>query len=254
MNGENMAEGGVVRARTSAVEPPPAKPAVTGDHLREKGKQLAAAWKNIPHPQKRGGLQQRFEESVGILAGLQHALREVPYDSLSGDLKWLSDHLRLFAADTMDIRTTMSKLEKLPFVRSGEFSEMPRGWVLMRGFGDATGFVLTESAFTEFVEGASEVDPLDYKELSALGQLLKLVLFEETAKRGRAAYEFFGRRTENAPSVHMEHVIQSLQMVSELDWEEMVEPLSPVNRIFLRDPGGVYPEWTRSLGRFILPR
>lgn len=246
-----MAETGVTRAAHPAESHPLiVEPDNTGTDLREKGREFARAWRVIPHPQKRDGLRAHFENSVAVLAGLQYALRGRRHDDLSDDLKWLSDHLRLFAADTMDIRAAMKKLSKLPYVRTAEFGEMPRAWTVMRGFGAATNFVLTEPAFNSFIEGAGEIDPLDYKELWALGQMLKLVLFEETARRGRAAYEAFLRGDRNPNPVHMEHVIQSLRLVGELDWEEMVEPLSPVNRVFMDDPSGVYArmdEITRAL-------
>jgi cyclic beta-1,2-glucan synthetase len=251
MKGEKMAEGGVVREmKPSGVRPPAVEAAAEGADLRENGRRLAQAWKVVPHPQKLHGLRARFEESVGVLGGLQYALRGHQHDSLSEDLKWLSDHLRIFAADTMDIRITMKKLERLPHVRSGEFSEMPRGWIVMRGCMEATEFVFSESTFTSYVQGVIDVDPLDYKELWALGQMAKLVLFDEAARRGREAYEAFTRHSASAPPVHADRVVRSLQLVSELDWEEMVEPLSPVNHIFMSDPGGVYQrmdEITRAL-------
>ncbi|MFZ0591346.1 MAG: glucoamylase family protein [Bryobacteraceae bacterium] len=251
-----MAEGGVIREiKPSGPQPLTMEAAAEGldlreKDLREKGRQLAQAWKTVPHPQKLHGVRARFEDSVAVLAGLQHALRAHQHDSLSEDLKWLSDHLRIFAADTMDIRMTMKKLERLPYVRSGEFSEMPRAWIVMRGYMEAVQFVFTESTFTSYVEGVIDADPLDYKELWALGEMTKLVLFDEAAKRGKEAYEAFIRHSANAPPVYADRVVRSLQLAGELDWEELVEPLSPVNHIFMDDPGGVYPrmdEITRSL-------
>jgi hypothetical protein len=237
-----MAEGGVVREmRPVGLEPIPLPTSDDSNHLRERGEQLARSWKNIPHITKSPGLRRHFDESIAVLAGLQYALKGHKHETLSDDLKWLSDHLRLFAADTMELRTTMRKLQKLPLVRYGDLTDMPRGWILMRGFMEATDYELSEKALIAFVEGASLVDPLEYKELWALGQMLKMVLFEEAAKRGRVAYESFARGGEETASTGMNRVIQSLRLVGEMDWEEMVEPLSPVNRIFMDDPAGVYP-------------
>lgn len=207
--------------------------------LHEQGRKLAEGWKNLPHHPKSRLLRSRFEKSVAVLAGLQYELKERKYETLSQDLRWLSDHFRLFAADIVEIRTTMRKLQKLPLVRSGEFSELPRGWVLMYGFVEAVQYEVTEEALMAFVDGAQETDPLEYKELWALGQMLKLVLFEETGRRGQVALRELTRGTSAPRSFQVDRVIKSLQLVGEMDWEELVEPLSPVNRIFHDDPAGV---------------
>jgi cyclic beta-1,2-glucan synthetase len=250
MREDSMAGGGVIRQANVAdvreFSPTPDNRV----HLRERGRELARSWKTIPHHVTSGKVRTRFEEAVAVLAGLQHALKGHSYDSLSDDLKWLSDHLRLFATDIMELRTTMKKLERLPLVRMGELSELPRSWVLMRGFLEEVEFTLTQPRLLAYVEGAVDIDPLEYKELWALGQMLKLVLFEEAARRGREALQGFGHSAGESPSVHMDRVIQSLRLVGEMDWEDMVEPLSPVNRIFMDDPAGVYPlmdEITREL-------
>ncbi len=209
--------------------------------LREQGKATAARWKNPAKGGTSTALRSRFDQSLGVLAGLQHALRGHQHEALSEDLKWLSDHLRLYAADTIELRTSMKKLQKLPLVRSGESNEMPRSWVLMRAFMEATNFDLREEALVAFVDGAIEVDPLEYKELWALGEMLKLVLFDETAKRGQQALQALGRQDKSAVPVRMDLLVQSLRLVGEMNWEEMVEPLSPVNRIFQNDPAGIYP-------------
>jgi cyclic beta-1,2-glucan glucanotransferase len=251
MKGDMMAEGGVVREiRPAGSGPIPLPTADETVNLRERGRQLAQNWKNLPHRPRTHELKSRFEESVSILAGLQHALKPRPYSSLSDDLKWLSDHLRLFATDILEIRTTMRKLQKLPLVRSGEFNEMPRSWVLMQGYMQAVQFEMTEESLITFVEGAQEIDPLEYKELWALGQMLKLVLFDEAARRGRDALQALSRGAGASRSLHMDRLIQSLRLVGEMDWEELVEPLSPVHRIFQDDPAGIYPrmdEITRGL-------
>src|SRR3954469_10026833 len=67
--------------------------------LSELGAQLARSWKTIPHPGKSLDIRRRFNNAVGVLAGLQYAMRSHKYENLSDDLKWLSDHLRVFAAD-----------------------------------------------------------------------------------------------------------------------------------------------------------
>jgi cyclic beta-1,2-glucan synthetase len=240
MIGDFIPEGGVAKEMPQAGLEPVGLPNTANAALREQGRKLAEGWKNLPHHPKSRPLRSRFEKSVGVLAGLQHELQTRKYEALSDDLKWLSDHLRLFAADIVEIRATMRKLQKLPLVRSGEFAELPRSWVLMHGFMEATQYEATEEALMAFVEGAEEVEPLEYKELWALGQMLKLVLFEETGRRGQAAFQELGRGTSAPRSFQMDRVIKSLQLVGEMDWEQLVEPLSPVNRIFHDDPAGVY--------------
>src|SRR5690348_4523988 len=149
-----MAEGGVVREmRPVGLEPIPLPTSEDSIGLRERGEQLARSWKKIPHVSKSIGLREHFDESIAVLAGLQYALKGHKHETLSDDLKWLSDHLRLFAADTMELRTTMRKLQKLPLVRCGDLTDMPRGWILMRGFMDATNYELSEKALIAYVEG-----------------------------------------------------------------------------------------------------
>jgi hypothetical protein len=86
MKGDRMAEGGVVRQLNTMEMPDVPSTPDESVHLRERGREFARSWKNIPHHGKSQGLRARFDEALGVLAGLQHALRGHPYDTLSEDL------------------------------------------------------------------------------------------------------------------------------------------------------------------------
>ena len=236
-----MAEGGLREVTASGLRPIALPNAEDRARLRERGTEVAESWKLLSTRTQSNELRRRFEESVGVLAGLQHALKSHKHDSLSEDLKWLSDHLRLFATGIIELRTNLKKLQKLPVARSAEFAEMPRSWMLMRGFMQATQYELTEQALLVFVDAAEDVDPLQYRELWGLGQMLKLVIFEEAARRGREALQDFVSGAHASRSVRMDKLIQSLRLVGEMNWEELVEPLSRVHRILHDDPAGIYP-------------
>ena len=75
------------------------------------------------------------------------------------------DHLRLIANDIIELRTSIKRFQKMPLVRTAEYGEMPRAWVLMRVLVDATSGEVTEQKLVQFVDAAEEVQPLDHKEL-----------------------------------------------------------------------------------------
>ena len=234
-----MAEGGVVRQLNTMEMPDVPSTPDESVHLRERGRNLPAVGKH-PHDGKSQGLRARFDEALGVLAGLHARPARASLRHAVGRLEVALRSSPLVCGRHHRAATAMKKLQKLPQVRQGELSGMPRSWVLMRGFLEETEFVVTEKKLVAYVDGAVDFDPLEFKELWALGQMLKLNLFEEAAKRGRKAFHALGQADGEPVSVHMDRLIQSLRLVGEMDWEEMVEPLSPVNRIFMEDPAGVF--------------
>jgi hypothetical protein len=236
-----MPEGGVVK-QSEPVSLPPTSAADKVDiqNLRERARTLARSWTNLARKTKTKELAPRFEATIVVLAGLQHAVDSRKRELLTEDLKWLSDNLRLVANDIIELRTVIKDLRKMPLVRTSEYGDMPRAWILMRGLVDATQGEVTEQNLVQFVDAAEEVDPLDHKELWALPQFLKLVLLDEIAKRGEHAYINFARQTQGAPPANLDRAIISLRLVGELEWEGFLEPLSPVHRILREDPAAVY--------------
>ena len=109
---------------------------------------------------------------------------------------------------------------------------MPRSWVLMRGFLEATEFVVTEKKhWSPMSMPAIDVSAGIQGTLGA-GSDAEAGLFEEAAKRGRKAFHALGQADGEPVCVHMDRLIQSLRLVGEMDWEEMVEPLIPCESYF----------------------
>jgi hypothetical protein len=208
--------------------------------LSARAKEVALSWVTLPHKTRCPELKRRYESAVGILAGLQYELSAHKQDNLSEDLRWLSDHLRLFASDVIEFRSSMKLFKKLPVARSADRLEMPRVWVLMRGYLEAVQYQISEITLTAFVAAAEEVEPLEHRELWAMALMLKLVIFEEAARRGQEALQEFLKGAASSRSTHMDRVVQSLRLTGELDWDELIEPISYVNAILREDPAGVY--------------
>src|SRR6185437_9793095 len=108
------------------------------------------------------------------------------------------------------------------------------------GYLEAVQYQISEATLTGFVAAAEEVEPLEHRELWAMALMLKLVIFEEAARRGQEALQTFLKGTSSSRSTHMDRVIQSLRLIGELDWDELIEPISYVNAILREDPAGVY--------------
>ncbi len=236
-----MAGGSVVRNITwSGVGPAVLPEASDYAALSARAKEVAVSWVTLPHKTRCPELKNRYENAVGTLAGLQYELSSHKQDNLSEDLRWLSDHLRLFASDVIEFRTSMKLFKKLPIARAADGLEMPRVWMLMRGYLEAVQYQLSEVTLTAFVAAAEEVEPLEHRELWAMALMLKLVIFEEAARRGQQALQAFLTGSASQRSAHMDHVIQSLRLTGELDWDELIKPISYVNAILREDPTGVY--------------
>jgi hypothetical protein len=208
--------------------------------LSARAKEVASSWATLPHKTRCPELKKRYEHAVGTLAGLQYELSAHKQDNLSEDLRWLSDHLRLFASDIVEFRSSMKLFKKLPVARAIDGLQMPRAWVLMREYLEAVEYQLSEATLTAFVAAAEEVEPLEHRELWAMALMLKLVIFEEAARRGQEALQEFLKGASSSRSAHMDRVVQSLRLIGELDWDELIEPISYVNAILREDPAGVY--------------
>src|SRR5689334_19849111 len=110
---EQMSEGGVAKQAAPMTLPS----SVSADNadiqrLREAARKVAGSWTNLARKTKTTQLGPRFEASVAVLAGLQRALKGRKRESLSEDLKWLSDNLRLVANDILELRTLIRRFQR----------------------------------------------------------------------------------------------------------------------------------------------
>ena len=209
--------------------------------LKDGGKRLAQSWVNLPQRKHEDELRPIFESAASTWAGLQQALSNHAPEQLSKDLKWMSDNFRLFATSLLDVRGQLKTLRRLPMVRTQKNEELPRVWFIAWTLIVETQVQITERTISAFVSGVEEIDALEDRELWALSPLLKLALLVEGAHRGQQAFAEFASSKPAEQSVRLDRLVGSLKRVSDINGEELLEPLSIVDSILREDPAGLYP-------------
>jgi cyclic beta-1,2-glucan synthetase len=132
----------------------------------------------------------------------------------------------------------------LPLVQNGESCIVPRIYALVRGFLDASHFVLTESDLTVYLAAAQDQQPLELNELWALKPMLQLVIVQEI---GAALDALCGNaeRVQAHPassSGTLSTLLTTLQTIAHTDWVWIFEQASHTEKTLQQDPSGVYPQ------------
>ena len=209
--------------------------------LRQHAIQAARSCAWLPGAGRSRRVREIHKQCAARFSALSRDLYALRSGEPSEDLKWLYDNVRLVQTDLHEIAESIKPLAKLPLVRAAGDESIPRSLVLARALLSATGNVLTEPAFSFFIETVEEIEPLRLAELWGMIPSLKLALLELLTESGRKALDAFRRHGRDATSLEVGRLITSLRFLGEMDWKETLEQLSVVHRVLSLDPAGVYP-------------
>ncbi|MGA7850145.1 MAG: glucoamylase family protein [Terriglobales bacterium] len=154
---------------------------------------------------------------------------------MSDDFRWLYDNLRLVETELEDVQETLKLPDKIPQVRAPDGAVLPRIAAMADDFLVGVAFQFAGSSFTAYVQAFQEVTVLKMVELWRLAPVLKLVLLERIAARGR-------RLLDDPAGLHgVDILVRSLRDVAQTCWKDVIEPLILFDHILREDPAAAYP-------------
>jgi cyclic beta-1,2-glucan synthetase len=226
---------------------PPIAPATEDEltateRLKIRESAVAAArscsWLGNQHRSSRPrSIYRHLRKELGLL---EKRIYQIKTEEPSDDLRWLQDNFRLVRTDLEGIQDSLRSLSKLPAVRTATEDSIPRVIVFARVLIKASDNKLNEEIFGEFVSAVEDVEPLRLAEFGGLLAGLKIAFLEELTTLGANVLAAFRADGANAASLNVGRFITSLRFIGERDWGGILEPLSLVHRILLKDPAGVY--------------
>ena len=110
----------------------------------------------------------------------------------------------------------------------------PRIAALAEDYLAAAVYRFGEASFTDYVQAFQETTVLNMAEVWALIPVLKLILLEQVAARGRRLLQ------DPMGSYGMQGPVLSLREIKETDWKDLIEPLIRFDHLLRQDPASAY--------------
>jgi len=167
-----------------------------------------------------------------IFTALELPAPEVP---TSDDFRWLYDNSRLLYAELQNAVRALKSRAKITHVRTPNGETVPRVLALAEGFLEVVSYEFSEQEFTLFLEVFQQTTPLQLRELWTLVSVLKLVLLEQIAVRGKRLLS-----DPNDDSQGVGICVRSLRDIGQTTWKDVLEPLMVIDRVLAQDPADAY--------------
>lgn len=152
-------------------------------------------------------------------------------EQLSGADRWLVENQYLIAQAKAAVLEAFSQRGTLP--AQDEAQGKPRV-ILLSVAMLAAGEPLDRRAVSAFLRGCQSLCPLREAELRALPGALRYVLLKEIART-------LPEREEQKKEEDARFAIQSLRALDDINFNELLEEVSGVHQVLLRDADGTYP-------------
>jgi len=156
---------------------------------------------------------------------------------LNDDARWLRDNSSLIYSELGSVAGDERLLHRLPHVRTVALETLPRVLAFAQGYFKETGCHFQEQTFATYCRGFEQATPLELREFTIIASAMKLVLLEEIARRGRAAFD-----DPEGGSHEVGICVQSLREVNQTSWNEIVEPLILFGYVLRGDPANAYAQ------------
>jgi len=226
----------LISAQTEGVRPP------AGEMLTEKrepnsgGAEFAKTLSWLPGELAVRPLQNRCHALRRAFKPLLAALRShKPKTTLgSEDFRFLQENVFLVRSELDNTCAAFDQPHKLPQVRSLKEPVVPRIAALAEDFLATRAYEFSAANFTDYIEAFQEITVLDLAELWSLVGVLKLVLLEQVAERGRRLLQ------DPVGAYGVRELVTSLREVKQTNWRDTIEPLIRFERILREDPAGDY--------------
>ena len=204
------------------------------DTLSSNAADLARALAWMPGQQESRHFRDRCETLNRAFHPLLISLEARATKTASEDFLRLQENMFLIAGELQTTCGTFSAPHKLPQVRTPDGKVIPRIAALADGLLAASGFQFSEPSFTAYIQAFQGVTVLKMTELWMLIPVMKIVLLEHIAERGRRLLE------DPSPSYGIQELVRSLQDIKQTSWKLIIEPLILFDQVLRQDPAGAY--------------
>jgi len=167
-----------------------------------------------------------------IFTALESPAPELP---ISDDFRWLYDNGRLLYSELQNAARTLKSQAKIAHVRTPNGESVPRVLALAEGFLEVVSYEFSEQEFTLFLEVFQQTTALQLRELWTLVSVLKLVLLEQIAARGK---RLLSDPDDDSQGVGI--CVRSLRDIGQTTWKDVLEPLMVIDRVLRQDPADAY--------------
>ncbi|MGA8270197.1 MAG: hypothetical protein WB919_01485, partial [Candidatus Sulfotelmatobacter sp.] len=204
------------------------------DTLSSSAADLARALAWMPGQQESRHFRDRCETLTRAFHPLLISLEVRATKTASEDFLRLQENMFLIAGELQANCETFSAPHKLPQVRTPDGKVIPRISALADGLLAASGFQFSEASFIAYIQAFQGVTVLKMAELWMLIPVMKIVLLEHIAERGRRLLE------DPSPSYGIQELVRSLQDIKQTSWKVIIEPLILFDQVLRQDPAGAY--------------
>jgi cyclic beta-1,2-glucan synthetase len=198
------------------------------------------------HPFGEHPFGDRCRRLVSDIRPLLAAAASRPEEDEPENLRLLHYNLLTLRAELADACESSNRPQKHPYVRTLSGAVIPRIAAVAEGYFAETGYQFNVESFTEYLQAFQDAMVLNMAELWALIPVLKMVLLEQIAERGKCLLEGSGG------SPDLQGPVLSVREIRQTTWKAVIEPLIRFDRILREDPAGAYPRMdyeTRELYR-----
>jgi hypothetical protein len=202
--------------------------------LRSGAAELARNLAWVPGHRESSILRDRCRILSRGFRPLLAALQSQPDNTVSGDFRLLRQSAFLLQAELNDICATFKRPTDLAQVRARNDAVVPRIAALAEDYLVTTAYRFNETGFSNYIQAFQEIAVLSMAELWALIPVMKLVLLEQIAERGRCLLQ------DPKGSYSLHHQVRSLQDIKRTPWKNVIEPLIMFDHVLREDPAGAY--------------
>ena len=176
----------------------------------------------------------RCQRLVAAIKPVLAAAAPRPAHAESEDLLLLHSNLLMLEAELADACGSSNVPQKHPQVRSLSGAVVPRIAAVAEDYLAVAAYKFDVTSFTEYINAFQDTTVLNMAELWALIPVLKLVLLEKVAERGKRLLD------DSGGSHDLHSPVRSLREIRQTTWKMVIEPLIRFDRILREDPAGAY--------------
>ena len=218
--------------------------------LRHEAEQEAAGWELVPERDRGAVLNEKWREAE---RWIQTAASKLP-DVLPGahplyqPVQWVVENMRPLRAALRETGGLLKTIRVLPQVRLREGGQqVPRAYAAAAGYLRSARFVFKPRHVVVYFTAVQEYGGFEIGEFWALRGMLQLVLLEQVAREIPLLLRLLADPDHPSSSSAIANLqiplfLTCLRKISDMEWKDLLEEMSQIERILREDPSGTYAQ------------
>ena len=219
--------------------------------LRLDGRREASNWRLVAKGEPSLILKDKWSEAADWIEKAASELRDnlSKAHPLYDQVQWVVENMRPLRAALRETHSLLKTARTLPQVQlqePGKAHHVPRAYAAAAGFLRAAGFVFQADGLAAYFAALQEYGSFEVGEFWALRGMLQLVLLQEIGHAIRLLLQSLrdlNGGVEAPPesrSLELPLLLSCLRKIGDTEWKELLEDLSPMERVLREDPSGTY--------------